>query len=111
MTTAWLLARVGQAAGCQFAGLSRWWRREEALGVPTLQAPNTAAEAGVALRFPPLPSAGSAYATLYGRSCLGFQGSPLASVTHPPGPGTGRGGEMPVGVRPRQPALLAGRFT
>lgn len=78
MTTARLLARVGQAAGFHFAGLSRWrrWRREEALGVPTLQAPDAAAEAGAAPRFPPLPSASGTCATPTAKSAFGVSGEP-----------------------------------
>lgn len=75
MTTAWLLARVGQAAGFQYAGLSRWRRREQSLGVPTPQAPSSAAEAGAGPRFPPLPSASSACATPSAKTAFGFQGA------------------------------------
>lgn len=90
MTRAWLLARVGQAAGFQFAGLSRWRRREQSLGVPTPQAPGSAAEAGAAPRFPPLPSASSSCATPSAKTAFGI------SRSHPAVPGTGKPG-IPLG--------------
>lgn len=75
MTTAWLLARVGQAAGFQFAGLSRWRRREQSLGVPTrrhpAQRPRPGRPRGSLLwRLPAAPAQPPALKQL-----LGFQGA------------------------------------
>lgn len=101
MTTAWLLARVGQAAGFQFAGLSRWRRREQSLGVPTPQAPSAAAEAGAAPRFPPRLSASSACATPRANTAFGIPG------IYPAGPGMGKA-RMPVDGSLRQPLSSSG---